>query len=79
MVRLGDPVAQAILAVQPDARIRWLPQDPTTEFLAAWIAEATARVLSALPHAPGVHVRCVHVQETRVNAATWEAETSFSS
>lgn len=65
----ADPVAAAILAVQPDARLLRLPFQPTTEQLAAWLSDQAARILATLNAAPGVRVALIHLQETRVNAA----------
>lgn len=74
VVQREDPVAAAILAVQPDARILLLDVDPTTEHLARWLLGQTARILADLPDVPDtVRVHCVHVQETSVNAAEFEA------
>jgi 6-pyruvoyltetrahydropterin/6-carboxytetrahydropterin synthase len=70
VVAEGDPVAQAILAVQPDARITFLPCQPSTESLARWCMERTEQVISDLAR-PDVRVRSIHVQETPVNAATY--------
>jgi 6-pyruvoyltetrahydropterin/6-carboxytetrahydropterin synthase len=64
-----DPVAAAILTVQPDARLLRLPFQPTTELLAAWLHDHASRLLATLNHAPGVRVAAIHLQETRVNAA----------
>ena len=68
----GDPVAAAILSVQPDARILSLPFDPTTEQLARWLWQRAAEALQqAAPHRDDLHVARVHLQETRVNAASF--------
>lgn len=72
VVRRGDPVAEAILSVQPEARILALEFDPTTENLARWITQKSAEIIDSLEHAPGVRVARVHVQETSVNAAEYE-------
>jgi 6-pyruvoyltetrahydropterin/6-carboxytetrahydropterin synthase len=64
-----DPVAAAILAVQPDARLLRLPFQPTTEALAAWLAEQAERALRPIDPAGLARVASIHLQETRVNAA----------
>ncbi len=70
VVRRGDPVAEAILGVQPEARILMLEVDPTTEEIARWIYLETARILATL--SSSARVARVHVQETSVNAAEYE-------
>lgn len=72
VVKRGDIVAEAILSVQPDARILTLEHDPTTEYLAMWIHEQSSRILQELDAAVEVVVRRVHLQETSVNAAEYE-------
>ncbi len=69
----GDPMIEAILSVQPEARLRVLPFDPTTELLSRWIFARTEAVLATLPTG-GVDARVarVHLHETRVNAAEYE-------
>lgn len=66
-----DPMADAIRAVYPQSRLRALPQNPTTEVLAAYIFHHTAHILSTLPP-HGAHLLRVHVQETRVNSASYQ-------
>lgn len=46
---------------------------PTVENVAALLASMAARCLFHIPHAPGAYVSRVHLTETHVNAATWEA------
>lgn len=72
VVMTGDIVAAAILGVQPDARICELPFDPTTENLARYLHQEAARILGTLDTADGVRIQKVHLQETRVNAASWQ-------
>lgn len=72
VVRRDDPVALAILAVQPDARITFLDVQPTTESLAKWCHDELERVLKMLDVPPHITITSVHVQETPVNAATYE-------
>jgi len=69
LVRQGDPVGEAILGAQPDARLRFLPFDPTTENLARWLHEQTCQVLSQVSPREDLAVVRIHLQETRVNAA----------
>jgi 6-pyruvoyltetrahydropterin/6-carboxytetrahydropterin synthase len=66
-----DPMGDAIRAVYPQSRILALPQNPTTEVLAAYIFAQTQRVLAAVPGHAARLLR-VHVQETRVNAAAFQ-------
>ena len=72
VVKRGDQVAEAILSVQPEARILMLDADPTTEHLAMWIHAQSARILQEMDPTVPVLVRRVHVQETSVNAAEYE-------
>lgn len=71
VLRRGDPMADAIRSVQPDARLRLFDGNPTTEALACWLHAEAEKVLAALQ--PGVPVRVgrLHLQETAVNAASW--------
>lgn len=71
VVKRDDPVAAAIVAVQPDARITYLDAQPSTEVLARWVAQGTEHVLSRLGD-PDVRLVSIHVQETPVNAATFK-------
>lgn len=75
VVRTGDVVAAAILGVQPDARIAELPFDPTTENLACYLHQEAVRILATLDTADGVRIRAVHLQETTVNAASWQEQS----
>ena len=68
-MRQGDPVGEAILGAQPDARLRFLPFDPTTENLARWLHEQTCQILSQVSPREDLAVVRIHLQETRVNAA----------
>ena len=72
-VQQDDPVAAAILTVQPDARILFLPQDPSTEFFARWIHERTAEILERVDPSGRARVERVHIQETKVNSASYSA------
>lgn len=73
LLRAGDPVAAALRAVVPEMRIVELPSNPSTEVIAAWIF---ARCEGLLHETLGVdkrvaRVAAVHLQETRVNAASF--------
>lgn len=46
---------------------------PTVENVAELLAQVAAGILDTLDRAPGAYVASVHVTETHVNAATWEA------
>ena len=71
-IEQSDPVGPALLEVWPKMRLLRLPFDPTTEQLARWLFEQTERLLRELvPEAQGVQVREIHLQETRVNAASY--------
>jgi len=50
-----------------------VPGWPTVENVAALLADVGADALHKLRRAPGAGVTRVHVQETHVNAATWNA------
>ena len=69
LVKQGDPVGEAILGAQPEARLRFLPFDPTTEHLARWLHERTSQILSQVSPREDLYVAGIHLQETRVNAA----------
>lgn len=73
LLRAGDPVAEALWAVVPEMRIVELPSNPTTESIAAWIFEHAESLLhETLGVDPQVaRVAGVHLQETRVNAASF--------
>ncbi|MEM1349130.1 MAG: 6-carboxytetrahydropterin synthase [Myxococcota bacterium] len=73
MVHEDDPVAQAILQVQPDARILKLERQPTTEYVAKWVAMRTEELLRQLDPEGRCRLARVHIQETRVNAAVFDA------
>ena len=72
VLREGDPMAAAVLGVYPESRLLVLPQNPTTEYLARFLFEVSEEVLSGVKR-EGVEarIRRVHIQETRVNAATY--------
>lgn len=65
----SDPVADAILDVDPSCRILKLHEDPTTEILSQWIFDQTVKILRLIN--PTVKLVKIHVQETRVNAASF--------
>ena len=72
-VRHDDPVAAAIEAVMPEARILRLPFDPTTEEMARWLFERARDIVAEACGGAAVRVQKVHLQETRVNGAEYEA------
>lgn len=72
VMHCDDPMAKAILSVQPDARLRLLPFDPTTENLARWLHERTSEVLLEVAGVRDLRILQVHLQETRVNAASFQ-------
>ena len=74
-----DPIAVAIEAVLPEARILRLPCDPTTEAFARWLCDRAEEALAEAGAPEGVRIGRVHVQETRVNAASYERRASSSS
>lgn len=71
----GDPVVDALRAVVPDMRLFVLPANPTTEVIARVIFEVAERLLrDVLKVDPQwAWISEVHVQETRVNAASYRA------
>lgn len=73
VVREGDPVIEALLSVVPDMRIHVLAENPTTEVLAKTIFEVSKRILHEELGVDPTWARVVevHIQETRVNAASW--------
>lgn len=69
VLKQGDPLAAAIRSVEPDARIRELPFDPTTEHLAEWIYHQSSAILQSIN--PSASITRLHIQETSVNAAVF--------
>lgn len=72
VVREDDPVADAILAVLPGQRLFRMEANPSTEAMAELLYREATRVLKSVPCEVPARVSKVHVQETRVNAATYE-------
>jgi len=73
VLRRGDPMIDAVLGVYPESRLWVLDESPTTEVIARILFEEAERVLATVrPSGMDVRVRRVHVQETRVNAASYE-------
>jgi 6-pyruvoyltetrahydropterin/6-carboxytetrahydropterin synthase len=72
VVHENDPLARWLADHEPWHRLRRVPFSPTTERLAAWMAERAREVVASVT-AGGVpcHVVEVHLQETAVNAARW--------
>lgn len=71
VVHEDDPVADAILSVLPEQRLYRMPSNPSTEAIAALLHREAERVLASVPTEVPARVSRVHVQETRVNAATF--------
>lgn len=72
VLRRGDPLAEAILAVYPRQRLLLLDENPTTEVIARVLYERATEILLALDPRVPARIRRVHVQETRVNGASFE-------
>ncbi|MDN3056864.1 6-carboxytetrahydropterin synthase [Streptomyces sp. SRF1] len=72
-VMLGptDPLLPLLAA--HDCKTHIVEGWPTVENVAGMLASVAADALLTLVRAPGAAVTRVHVQETHVNAATWEA------
>ncbi len=73
VIRSDDPVGDALLAVIPNQRLFRMDSNPTTEAIAALLFERAKTVLAAVPKSADCHISRVHVQETRVNAAGYQA------
>ncbi len=74
LLQKGDPMAEAVRAVYPASRILEIDHSPTTERIAELLAGWATECLERLPGAAArVRVSQVHVQETRVNGATFIA------
>lgn len=71
MLHQDDPMVSAIQSVEADARLYLLPQDPTTEYLAAYLLQQAQTLLSKIAGGDRIQIESVHVQETHVNAATY--------
>lgn len=73
LLKKGDPVAAALRAVVPTMRIVELDENPTTEVIAEWIFTRCTHILHDELGVPAstAQVVKVHVQETRVNAASY--------
>ena len=70
-----DPMAAAVRSVFPESRITLLDDSPTTEVLAALLHQVATGFVAQLPNAAtNVRVEAVHIQETRVNAASYAAD-----
>ncbi|TVQ98760.1 MAG: 6-carboxytetrahydropterin synthase [Deltaproteobacteria bacterium] len=72
VLRRGDPIADAIVSVQPDARIFLVDGNPTTELLARLLFRQAEATLADLEPAVAARVVHVHLRETLVNAASWD-------
>ncbi|MEU5834494.1 6-carboxytetrahydropterin synthase [Streptomyces diacarni] len=75
-VMLGpdDPLLPLLQA--HDCKTYEVPGWPTVENVAALLADIAESLLHTLVRAPDATVTRVHVQETHVNAATWETATN---
>lgn len=75
VLRAGDPVIAALQAVVPEQRLYVLDENPTTEVLAKHLFEQSARILAQELGVSSEWARVVelHIQETRVNAASYKA------
>jgi len=70
----GDPMGDAVRAVYPQSRILCLPMSPTTEALASYLYGRAVDVLEEVrPAEVDARVVCVHLQETRTNAASYRS------
>ena len=72
VIQEDDPVGAAILSVIPGQRLFRMKANPSTEAIAELLFHEATRVLSTLSLTVPARVTRVHVQETRVNAATYE-------
>ena len=70
-----DPMAAAVRGAYAQSRILLLDDSPTTEIMAAMLFRVATDIVAALPSgAADVRVDRVHVQETRVNAASFAVD-----
>ena len=72
LLRHDDPVAKAIFSVLPDSRILLLDFSPTTENLARFLFNEASEMLDELGYSDRCVVQKVFLQETGVNAASFE-------
>lgn len=69
-----DPLFSHLKDFPAPLRLYTLHANPTTEILAAHLAERAAAILSdVVAEGHPARVTRVHLQETRVNAASWES------
>lgn len=73
MLGPGDPLLPLLRA--EGCKVFEVEGWPTVENVAELLAHVAADVLDDLVRAPGAYVSRVHLSETHVNAATWEALT----
>lgn len=73
MLGPGDPLLPVLRAER--CKVFEVEGWPTVENVAALLADVAGDVLTDLVRAPGAYVSRVHLAETHVNAATWEAPT----
>lgn len=74
MLDPNDPLVPLLRS--HDSKVHEVPGSPTVENVASLLADIAVGILSDLPHAHGATVTRVHVQETHVNAATWQAPSA---
>lgn len=67
----SDPLLEVLQAFDDSMRIFVCDENPTTEVLARRILVESSQILAALPTHVSARIQRVHVQETRVNAATY--------
>lgn len=67
----ADPLVEVLRDFDDSMRIFVCDENPTTEVLARRIAIESSKILASLPTPVNARIKRVHVQETRVNAATY--------
>jgi 6-pyruvoyltetrahydropterin/6-carboxytetrahydropterin synthase len=72
VIRRDDPVGDALIAVIPNQRLFRMEANPTTEAIAALLFEQAKIVLTQVPKSADCSIARVHVQETKVNAASYQ-------
>lgn len=73
VIRHDDPVGDVLLEVIPEQRLFRMQANPTTEALAALLFARANEVLAEVSKTVPCRVSRVHVQETKVNAASYVA------
>lgn len=72
MLGPGDPLLPLLRA--EGCKVYAVQDWPTVENVAGLLADVARLILDDLVRAPGAYVSRVHLAETHVNAATWEAD-----